>query len=479
MNAAEALAALLPSLDAAVQSILVESRAPGAAIALVVNGRRYIKSYGYESSDAGAAPLTGRTAFDLGSCSKGFVTAAVARLVEQGRIRYDDPVQPLLAEFELDEKYLSGEVTIRDLLCNRIGLRRQIPVESFANPEISALEMIKRVCRLDRVHPFRRGYVYFNPGFMAARLIIERVSGARYEDFLDEQVFRRLKMTASASGSDSVRRLRPRARGHVIDAGRAVALPERFFDNWQGAAGVYSCALDATRWIAYQLGASARMDALAETHRSQIRIPRAECKLIHAPPEEEKVEYCMGWWKTELRGHTLVQHAGEMPGWRTQIAMLPDDGIGVAVMLSAAVSRHQVIAYTIVETLLTGTSRDWTAVARESVAAQADDVRRLSDAAFAPESGPPLPLGAYAGIYSHPACGDVRVEQNDGGLDMLVMDGRIWDMSLRPVGGHVFRGVFKDPAVRDYAVAELPLRFHVVAGCVTGLTDSNASYQRG
>jgi CubicO group peptidase (beta-lactamase class C family) len=472
------LATFSPALDAVVREILVESRAPGAAITLVADGRSFLHTYGCEHDWRGAAPVGPGTSFDLGSCSKAFVSTAVARLVARGDIRFDDRVQPLLPEFVLDDVCSTSEVTIRDLLCNRIGLRRQLPIESFANPDIPALDVVRRIRWLDRVHPFRRGYVYFNPGFMAARLIVERVSGTRYDDFLDREIFRPLRMTASASGSLGVRRIARRARGHVLQDGRIVPLPERFFDNWQGAAGVYVSGRDASSWIAHQLAAQACDQALAETQQPHTRIPRTECKLIHAPPEEAIVDYCMGWWRTGLRGHRLLQHAGEMFGWRSQIALLPQDGVGVAVLLPAAVPRHAVLSYTILETVLCGSSRDWTTVARAEASEQARRMLALFANEFAPGTEPRLPLDAYTGRYRHPACGILDVRSGDGCLDLLLADGRIWDVRAWPVGGHVFRGSFVQTAVRDYAPADLPLRFDIVDGQVAGLTDTNAHYER-
>lgn len=477
MSSAEPLAALAPHLDSRIDAILAASRVPGAAVALVRGGRCFVKTWGTEGlgSQAPVGPLTG---FDLGSCAKSYVAAAVALLAADGRLRFDEPVQTYLPEFELDDPGLSREVTIRDLLCNRIGLRRQVPVESFANQDISALEVIRRVRKLDRVRPFRGGYVYFNPGFMAARLIVERVSGVDYGTFLDQAVLGPLGMRATASGCDRVRRLGARAQGHVLDAGEILRIGDTYYDNWQGAAGVFSCACDATRWLEFQLRGGMPRGVLAETHRPHTEIPRGERKLIHAPPEAERVDYCMGWWATTLHGRRLVQHAGEMFGWRAHMAMLPEEGTGVAVMLSLAVPRHHVIAYTVLETLLTGNSRDWMSIADDMAAAQRIALQRELDAGFSPGEGSSLPFGAYAGIYEHPACGAVQVDEGSGCLELRVIDGQIWDMTLESVGGHVFRGKFTNPAVRDYAVVPPPLRFLVEGGRPVALIDTNATYRR-
>ena len=433
----------------------------------------------------GGQAITPKTAFDLGSCSKSFVATAMVLLADQGKLKLDDPVRRYLPEFHLDEAWMDDEVTIRDLLCNRIGLRRQIPVESFANPEIDALDIIRRISKLDRLHPFREGYVYFNPGFMAARLIVERVSGQSYGDFLNSALFAPLGMRNSASGESLVNRLPERAAGHVVRDGQAIPLEIDAFDNWQGAAGVWSSAHDMSRWLEFLLeggrydrGELLKTDLLAETHLPHTDIPANECKLIHQPEDGAHTSYCLGWWTSSFHGRRLVQHAGEMIGWRAQVALLPEEKVAVAVMLSASVPLHAVIAYTVLETLLEGKSRDWQKVAKAREFRQAEDMDQAMKNAFPGDDTPGLPLEAYSGSYSHPALGTLHIDKDGHRLIVQFEEGRIWTTALEHLGGHVFSMRLLDISVTDYMPAPLRARFDVENGHVISLTDANASYRR-
>ncbi len=464
--------------------IVAGSGIPGAAVAVVHGDRHWVRGFGV-TRFGGDTPVGPRTAFDLGSCSKSYVATAVAMLVSDGALGFDDPVQKHLPEMLFDQDSVTRSATVRDLLCNRIGLKRQIPVESFANPDIAALEVIQRVRHLDRLHPFREGYVYFNPGFMAGRLIVERVSGLPYGEFLERRLFGRLGMSNSASGSDRVAHLAERAQGHVMSGGAPRPIEDLHFDNWQGAAGVYSCAEDAVPWLRFQLNAGRAGDAqlldaavLAETHRPHTVMPKPECKLIHCPPEAPLTEYGMGWWMTSLHGRRVVQHAGEMFAFRAQTALIPEERIGVCVMLSLAAPRHAAMAYTVLETLLTGVSRDWCEVADRLAAEQNADVRRLLDSAFPVGTEVPLPLERYTGSYVHPACGEAQVHLANGALELSLKDGRIWDLHLEPLGGHVFESRFTRLAASAYMPVPQRVRFVVEGGRVVGLSDPNASYRR-
>ena len=464
--------------DAAVARLVAESGAPNAAIAVVSNvgsGRGFTPDVVLRTFNA-----TAQTAFDVGSCSKSYVATAIALLVADGKLAFDDPVQRHLPEMEFDAPEVTRAATIRDLLCNRIGLKRQIPVESLANPEIDALQLMQRVRHLDRLHPFRAGYVYFNPGFMACRLVVERVSGLAYGEFLEQRLFAPLGMRHSASGSARVARLAERARGHTRSTGALQPVDDIAFDNWEGAAGVHTCAEDAARWLAFQLarGAPLLPEAIhAETHRPHTPLPRAECKLIHCPPEAEGATYCLGWWTTTLHGRRVVQHAGEMFGWRAQHALVPEEGMGVAVMLSAAVPRHAAIAYTILETLLAGKSRDWGAEADRLAREQDAVTTRLLEAAFSVR-GDALPLAAYAGRYAHPACGPIEISVTGDGLELQFLDGRLWTMRLARAGGHVFTGRPVNPSVADYVPVPIRACFDVENGRVVALRDPQATYRR-
>ncbi len=458
---------LSEALNARIDRILKDAQVPGAAIAVVSRGRHQVKVSG--------RGITPHTAFDIGSCSKAFVATSVAMLVDEGKLGFDEPVRRWLPEIELDTAEATAQLCARDLLSNRIGFKRQVPVDALANPELSASEIVARIGRLDRAHPFRGGYVYFNPGFIAARLLVERISGLEYGEFLAQRIFAPLGMKGSASGSSRVALLKDQTCGHVLWQGQIQEIHDDLFDNWQGAAGVHTSAEDAARWLKFQLGSPAY---IAETHKPQTEIPRAERKLIHAAPESERADYCLGWWTSQLHGRRLVHHAGEMFGWRAYMAFVPDEGIGVAVMLSLGAIRHHAIAYTVLETLLTGDSRDWCEVADRMAGEFNASTAKLLEMGFPAGSEPTLELERYAGRYAHPALGVVAITQNGTGLQMRFLDGHIWDQQLQPLGGHTFEARPRNASVGDYFPIPLRLRFDVRDGRVLSLTDTQARYLR-
>src|SRR5262249_9748523 len=111
-------------MDPYVRAALEKWEVPGLAIAVVKDGE-IVLARGYGVGEVGKdRKVSADTAFPTGSCAKSFVAAAVGILVEEGKLRWDDPVAKHLPDFELADRYLTEHVTLRDLLCHRTGLRR-------------------------------------------------------------------------------------------------------------------------------------------------------------------------------------------------------------------------------------------------------------------------------------------------------------------------------------------------------------------
>ena len=331
---ARKLAELDGSLPDRIVAALELFDVPGAVISVVNGHDEYLMTFGVKRHGS-TDPVLASTAFDVGSCAKSYVATAIAILATAGKLRLDDPVRDYVPELALDDPWISDHVTIRDFLSNRTGLARQRPIEAFPNPEMSILEIVARMKHIRRVCPFRGGYVYFNLGFMVCALIVERVSGLSYSDFLEQRLFAPLGMVRSASGRQAFDRLGERASGHTSHGGPTVALEDMLFENTQGAGCVYSSGLDALRWLRFHVredGAGLISPALMrELHKPHTVMLPEDTGLMHRVPEANLCAYCLGWWTSQLANVRLVQHSGGMFGWRAQTSFVPGSDIGVAV----------------------------------------------------------------------------------------------------------------------------------------------------
>src|SRR6266542_58530 len=177
------LAALKPdtaALDAIVEASLKEWPVPGVALAVVRDDEVvYLKGYGVREV-GGSEPVTPDTLFAIASCTKAFTATAIAALVDDGKMSWDDPVRKHLEFFHLADPLADANVTIRDLLCHRTGLPRHDAISFGA--AWGREELLRRAQYLKPTQPFRAAYQYNNLMYLAAGEAARRASEGSWED---------------------------------------------------------------------------------------------------------------------------------------------------------------------------------------------------------------------------------------------------------------------------------------------------------
>jgi CubicO group peptidase (beta-lactamase class C family) len=263
------LAALSSSLAAAppadfaarVESLRAKIGVPGLAIAIVENGEATLaQGYGVKRFDA-PERVDADTIFPTGSTGKAFTVAALATLVDAGRISWDDKVTDRLPGFQMYDPWVTREITIRDLLVHRSGLGLGAgDLLMVPRGSISRAEAVKRLRYIKPATSFRSAYAYDNVLYMVAGQLIEAVTGQTWENYVREHVLAPAGMSKSTSDSDrrfaTANRAHPHARpGRVRGTGAQQLLDERDELGRVGApaGGLAISANDMTRWLALQL----------------------------------------------------------------------------------------------------------------------------------------------------------------------------------------------------------------------------------
>jgi hypothetical protein len=167
--------------------------------------------------------------------------------------------------------------------------------------------------------------------------------------------------------------------------------------------------------------------------------------LWHSPPDSLFPSYGLGWAVTQLAGRRLVQHSGEIPGTLSSVALLPEDGIGVAVSVcSPASAPHTVLSYQLLETALGLTPRDWQAASAADL--EKRRVRVAAEAAAAANEHPPVDDDVdVAGTYRSAVAGDVSITGSGSSYVLEYPDARLWRQRLERVSGNRFHGRFTEP----------------------------------
>lgn len=184
-------------LDAYFSSFFKQDE-PGAAILILKNGQPvFSKSYGISDIE-NKVPITSKTLFNLGSLSKTFVAYGILILRDKGKLSLEDPLSKYFTDFK--NKSLADKVTIRHLLTHTSGLpdNRNVQTDTVFYLTAKDAENWSPVMQADSLN-FEPGehYEYSNPAFNGLALIIEKVTGMKWQKFIEENIFKPSGMTTS------------------------------------------------------------------------------------------------------------------------------------------------------------------------------------------------------------------------------------------------------------------------------------------
>src|SRR5271170_8177376 len=185
-------------LDSYVANSMKTFEVPGMAVAIVKDGKIVVaKGYGVRKL-GDPTPVDEHTMFGIGSNTKAFTTAALAGLVDAGKLSWDDPVYQRLPGFVMYDPYVSHEMTIRDLLTHRSGMGLGEgdllfwPTSTYTREEI-----IYKLRFMKPASSFRSHYAYDNLLYMTAGQIIPAVTGTSWDDYIRQRIFTPLGMNHS------------------------------------------------------------------------------------------------------------------------------------------------------------------------------------------------------------------------------------------------------------------------------------------
>jgi CubicO group peptidase (beta-lactamase class C family) len=414
-------------IDKVVLATMKAWKIPGAAIAMVRNDRVvYVQGYGSKDL-GGTSPVTGDTLFQIASTSKAFTTTAMAMLVGEGKMAWDDPVRKHIEYFRLSDLCADANVTLRDIVSHRTGLGARD--ELWDNSPLTRGETIRALASVEPAGSFRSGYRYNNILFMAAGEAVSNAAGMPYEDFVRTRIFQPLQMTSTVL-SDAEWERAEHATGHHYDwRTDRISLQKPIETTALGSAGaIKSTARDMGNWVRFQLAGGALdgrqlvdADALNETKTPQTVIRLANLtRDLH--PDTNVMAYGMGWYVQDYRGELLVSHSGSLNGFRTRVELLPKRAAGFAVMINVDRGIALVaIRNALLDRLSGKPARDWNAyyLMVDRKADEKEDRERMERKARAIQgTQPSRPLEAYAGEYENKPYGKATVTRVNGGLTL-------------------------------------------------------------
>jgi len=420
-------------VDSLVENAMKEFNVAGVSVAIVKDGRIMVcKGYGVKNVETGGA-VDSHTNFAIASNTKAFTAAALAILVEEGKLKWSDKVVDHIPEFRMYDPWVTAHFTIVDLMTHRSGLGLGAGDLTIfpAGSDFTIDDIVRIFQHFEPVSEFRTKYDYDNLLYIVAGEVIKRASGMRWEDFVQKRILDKIGMDNSFSSIALMHDRKSLATPHYTENGMLVPTGHDVFDpeKINGAMGsILSNAHDLCQWLLLQLnhgtyGKEGKKQLFSErNHQYMWRIHT----VLGADPDPRYnshfAGYGLGWRLSDMQGVMSVSHTGGLTGMLSKIQLIPDLNLGIAVLTNSWIGGaflFRAVTQTITDRFLGLDRFDWTARNREImqqrfgsadsvVAAVWRQVDAVQDAEITPE--------LFTGTYEDPWFGRVKITQKDGGL---------------------------------------------------------------
>ncbi len=414
-------------LDAAMQEAQASLNLPSLSVAVVLDGELvWSKSHG-KLDARGTQEATPESLYAVASNTKAITSAALAQLVDAGKLDWNDRVQDHLPDFELYDPYVTSELRIADLLCHRSGLETFSGDLLWYGSTWSADEVLRRARYLQPTSPFRTKFGYQNILFIAAGKVIEQVTGEPWTDTVRDSLLIPVGMKRAVLSTSSLTGLENIALPHnELEGGELTPIDWVNWDNMAPAGALITSVNDMARWMIAQLD-SGRVAEEQLWSKAQTRAMWT----MHTPipvsgfyakrlPSMHFRGYGLGWELGTLYGRKTVGHSGGYDGMISRQMLVPEEKLGVFIATNTNSSVPWALGFDALGILLNNDKatplldflRERRAAEPAEKAAAAEELlsARVSD------TTPSLGLEAYAGTYSDAMYGNLFVRLDAGQL---------------------------------------------------------------
>lgn len=330
-------------VDSLVEKSIKKFNVAGVAVAIIKDGKViHKKGYGVKSVNT-KQTVDEYTNFQIASNSKAFTTAALAILVDEGKISWKDKVKTHVPEFKMYNDYVTEHFLIEDLLCHRSGLGLGAgDLMFFPNgADFTMKDVLNNFQYFKPVSEFRTQFDYDNLLYFVAGELTARVSGMSWEKFVETKIMNPLQMNHSYTSLKDVKDKSNLATPHSTSGSEnnKIRTIQGFEEMVNGApGGIVSNVDDMSKWVLVQLNKGKYGDSLDKQLFSVDR-QNEMWKLYSVLPADPNPRYNqhfsgygLGWFLADVKGNLNVSHTGGLPGMLSIVTMIPDLNLGVVIL---------------------------------------------------------------------------------------------------------------------------------------------------
>lgn len=417
------------TFDAIFDDVMTRYQLPGLAVGVIENGKVIYTRTAGELVAGSNQPVTPDTLFKIASNSKAMTTGVLARLVDAGKLRWEDPVIRYLPQFQMSDPWITREMQVRDLLIHNSGLREGAgDLMLWPEPNLfTRADIIAGLAHLKPVHSFRSRYDYDNLMYVVAGEVAAAAAGISYEELVRRELFGPLQMTRCQVGEWHRDEVGNVAQAHMRKDDRNVLIRsdgELIPAITSAAAGGIRCSLnDMLKWMRMWL------DPDLKSGRGEPWLTAAQRDILWTaqmlmPLSQRQRKwdgsrfnaYGYGWRLSDVDGVQRVAHTGTLSGMYSAVTLLPEKKTGFVFMINGEGADARAVLN---EVLV----KHFTAPGKASVAYYADDLAKEQQQDPAQNKAPdtssrqpaaPAALKKWLGTYRDPWFGEVSICENDG-----------------------------------------------------------------
>ncbi|HPM29035.1 MAG TPA: serine hydrolase [Chryseolinea sp.] len=411
----------------------------GIAVAVVKDGKViHAKGYGV-ASIKGNEKVDENTLFAIASNSKAFTTTALAMLVDEGKLSWQDKVVDHIPEFKMYDPYVTANFNIQDLLTHRSGLGLGAGDLMFFpdGSDFTVKDVLKSFQYQKPVSDFRTKYDYDNLLYVVAGEVVARVSGMSWSTFVEKRIMMPLSMNRSAGVYQNLKDKKNTAMPHAVEDGKLKQL-ETYTKNdasLGAAGGIYSSVNDLSKWMLMHLndgkyGESLKLQLVSKENHDEMWRPHTFIGFNSKPSPQNKVHfnaYGLGWGISDMNGYVIFSHTGGLPGMLSKTTLIPELNLGVVVLTNTDPGGYsfQTISRSIVGSYLGIKRTDRISQAAKNIQEMNSKGDSVSTAVWNIVKNAKidkLKLDQFTGTYRDNWFGDVNI---------TLKDGQLWFTSVR------------------------------------------------
>lgn len=331
----DALIARLEAMTAKLDKRREELHVPGLSIAVVKDDKViFTRGLGFVDLEA-KRPADPTTVYMVGSSTKAFTATLVGMMVDEGKMAWDEPAATHLPGFRLKDDGVNSKLTLRDLLCHRSGLATTDM--AWSGGKASRSEVLAALGQAELKSPFRATFNYNNPMFLAAGTAAANAAGTDWDAMLKARILTPLGMISSTSSYEGLMAEPRTAKGYrwKEDEKSYEFVRARNLNNVAPCGAINSDVLQMSNWVRFQLGRGTfegqelvKPATIEETWKKTITVAGG-------------VDYGLGWFLRTWNGKREIDHGGNIDGYCSTLAFLPDDGVGFVMLANVNASPLQ------------------------------------------------------------------------------------------------------------------------------------------